>query len=255
MVAGHEFKPRILGFLCNWCCYAGADLAGVSRYQYPPNIRVIRLMCSGRVDPAFILRAFSNGADGVFMGGCWPGECHYITEGNYEAITVMHICRKLLELIGVNPERLRLEWVSASEGIRFAEVITDFTGKLKELGPLGTGKGIDQNGLKFKLEAVKNLLPYIKLVERERLRVRFETEQEYNEFFSSDEVNRLFHELIVDKLTMSQIMVLLRERPLSTGEISEILDLNPSEVSRHLTSSARQGLVRFDESLKRFAPA
>ena len=255
MVAGHEFEPRILGFLCNWCCYAGADLAGVSRYQYPPNIRVIRLMCSGRVDPAFILRAFSNGADGVFIGGCWPGECHYITEGNYEAITVMHICRKLLELIGVNPERLRLEWVSASEGIRFAEVVTDFTGKLKEFGPLGTGEGIDQNGLKFKLEAVKNLLPYIKLVERERLRVHFETEQEYNEFFSSDEVNRLFHELIVDKLKMSQIMVLLRERPLSTGEISEILDLNPSEVSRHLTSSARQGLVRFDESLKRFAPA
>ena len=255
MAARHEFEPRILGFLCNWCCYAGADLAGVSRYQYPPNIRVIRLMCSGRVDPAFILRAFSNGADGVFMGGCWPGECHYITEGNYEAITVMHICRKLLGLIGVNPERLRLEWVSASEGIRFAEVVTDFTGKLKEFGPLGTGEGIDQNGLKFKLEAVKNLLPYIKLVERERLRVHFETEQEYNEFFSSDEVNRLFHELIVDKLTISQIMVLLRERPLSTGEISEILGLNPSEVSRHLTSSARQGLVRFDESLKRFAPA
>jgi F420-non-reducing hydrogenase iron-sulfur subunit len=255
MVAGREFEPRILGFLCNWCCYAGADLAGVSRYQYPPNIRIIRLMCSGRVDPAFVLRAFSNGTDGVFIGGCWPGECHYITEGNYEAITVMHICRRLLELIGVNPERLRLEWVSASEGIRFAEVVTDFTNKLKELGPLGTGEGIDKNGLKFRLEAVKNLLPYIKLVERERLRVRFETEQEYNEFFSSDEVRRLFQELIVDKLAMSQIMVLLRERPLSTGEISQILGLSPSEVSRHLHSSARQGLVRFDESLKRFAPA
>ena len=255
MVARREFEPRILGFLCNWCCYAGADLAGVSRYQYPPNIRVIRLMCSGRVDPAFILRAFSNGADGVFIGGCWPGECHYITEGNYEAITVMHICRKLLELIGMKPERLRLEWVSASEGIRFAEVITDFTNKLKEFGPLGTGEGIDQNGLTFKLKAIKNLLPYIKLVERERLRIRFKTEAEYNEFFTSDEVHRLFHELIVDKLAMSQIMVLLRERPLSTGEISEILGLEPSEVTRHLNSSARQGLVRFDESRKRFAPA
>jgi F420-non-reducing hydrogenase iron-sulfur subunit len=255
MVASHKFEPRILGFLCNWCCYAGADLAGVSRYQYPPNIRVIRLMCSGRVDPAFILRAFSNGTDGVFIGGCHLGECHYVTEGNYEALSVMHICRKLLELIGVNPERVRLEWVSASEGIRFAEVITDFTGKLKELGPLGTGEGIDENGLKFKLEAVTNLLPYIKLVERERLRVRFETEEKYEEFFTSDEVDRLFHGLIVDKLAISQIMVLLRERPLSTGEISEILGLNPSEVTRHLTSSARQGLVRFDENQKRFAPA
>jgi len=255
MVAGHKFKPRILGFLCNWCCYAGADLAGVSRYQYPPHIKVIRVMCSGRVDPAFILRAFSNGTDGVFIGGCWLGECHYVTEGNYDALSTMHLCRKLLELIGVNPERLRLEWVSASEGIRFAEVMTDFTEKLKELGPLGTAEGTEENGLKFKLEAVKNLLPYIKLVERERLRVRFDTAEEYKEFFASDEVDRLFHELIVDKLAMSQIMVLLRERPLSTGEISEILGLNPSEVSRHLHSSARQGLVRFDGNQKRFVPA
>ena len=255
MVVEHEFKPRILGFLCNWCCYAGADLAGVSRYQYPPNIRVIRLMCSGRVDPAFILRAFLNGTDGVFIGGCWLGECHYITEGNYEALSIMHLCRKLLEHIGVNPERLRLEWVSASEGIRFAEIMTDFTKKLKELGPLGTSEGIDKNGLKRKLEAVNKLIPYIKLVERERLRVPVKTEEEYHKFFTSDEFNRLFNELIVDKLEISQIMLLLRERPLSTGEISEILGLNPSEVSRHLNSSARQGLVRFDESQKRFAPA
>ncbi len=251
MVVRYDFEPKILGLLCNWCCYAGADLAGVSRYQYPTNIRVIRVMCSGRVDPAFVLRAFSNGTDGVFIGGCWLGECHYITEGNYDAVSMMHLCKKLLGQIGVNPERLRLEWVSASEGIRFAEVITDFTKKLKELGPLG----IDENGLKLKLEAAKNLVPYIKLVERERLRVHFATDEEYNEFFTSEEVDRLFHELIVDKLAISQIMLLLRESPLSTGEISEILGLNPSEVSRHLKSSAREGLVRFDESQKRFAPA
>ena len=255
MVVRHEFEPRILGFLCNWCCYAGADLAGVSRYQYPPNIRVIRVMCSGRVDPAFVLRAFSNGIDGVFIGGCWLGECHYITEGNYDALSMMHLCKKLLEQIGVNPDRLRLEWVSASEGIRFAEVITDFAKKLKELGPLGIGEGRDVNGLKLKLEAAKNLVPYIKLVEREKLRVHFDTEDEYNKFFTSDEVDRLFHELIVDKLTISQILLLLRERPLSTGEISEALGLSPSEVSRYLSSSAREGLVGFDESRKRFVPA
>jgi F420-non-reducing hydrogenase iron-sulfur subunit len=212
-------------------------------------------MCTGRVDLAFIFRAFSNGTDGVFIGGCWPGQCHYITDGNYDALSMMHLCRKLLEHIGVNPERLRLEWTSAGEGIRFAEVITDFTKKLKELGPLGVGEGIDENGLKLKLEAVKNLVPYIKLVERERLRVHFDTEEEYQEFFTSKDLDRLFHELITDKLAISQIMLLLRERPLSTGEISEILGLNPSEVSRHLNSSARQGLVRFDESQKRFAPA
>ncbi|MGB2956725.1 MAG: hydrogenase iron-sulfur subunit [Anaerolineales bacterium] len=255
MVVGHEFKPRILGFLCNWCCYAGADLAGVSRYQYPPNIRVIRLMCSGRVDPAFILRAFSTGTDGVFIGGCWLGECHYITEGNYDALSIMHLCRKLLEHIGVNPERLRLEWVSASEGIRFAEIMTDFTEKLKELGPLGTSERIDENGLKLKLEAVNKLIPYIKLVQTEKLRVPVRTEEEYHKFFTSEEFNRLFKELISDKLVISQIMLLLEESPLSTGKISEIVGLNPSEVSRHMNSSSRQGLVRYDANRKCYALA
>ncbi len=255
MVTRHKFEPKILGFLCNWCCYAGADLAGVSRYQYPPNIRVIRLMCSGRVDPAFILRSFSNGIDGVFIGGCWLGECHYLTQGNYQALSMMHLCKKLLKQIGVDPERLRLEWVSASQGIRFAEVVTDFTKQLKELGPLGIDEGSNGNGLKVKLEAAKSLIPYIKLVERERLRVHFDTEEEYNKFFTSDEVERIFRELIADKLTMRQILLLLRERPLSTGEISETLELSPSEVSRYLNSSARQGLIRFDEGQKRYAHA
>lgn len=196
----------------------------------------------------FILRAFSNGTDGVFIGGCWPGECHYLTEGNYLALSIVHLSRKLMEHIGVNPERLRLDWVSAAEGGRFAEVMNDFTKKLKELGPLGKGEGIDESKLRFKLEAVQNLIPYIKLVERERLRVPLKSESEYNKFFTSDEFDRLFHELIVDKLAISEIMLLLRQKPVSAGEISETLGLNPSEVSRHLHASARQGLVRFDES-------
>ena len=209
-------------------------------------------MCTGRVDLAFLHRAFSNGIDGVVIAGCLLGECHYITEGNYGTLSMTLLFRKIMEHIGVNPERLRLEWISASEGMRFAEVMNDFSKKLKALGPLGKGEGIDKDGLKIKLEAVKNLIPYIKLVERERLRVRFDTVEEYDEFFSSDEVNKLFQELIVDKLEMSQIMAFLREKPLSTGEISEILGVDPSEVSIHLNSSTRQGLVRFDESQKRF---
>ena len=212
-------------------------------------------MCTGRVDLAFILRAFSNGIDGVVIAGCLLGECHYITEGNYLALSNVHLFRKLLEHIGVNPERLRHEWVSASEGMRFAEAMNDFSKRLKALGPLGKGEGIDENGLKFKLEAVKNLIPYIKLVERERLRVNFDTEKEYDEFFTSNEFDRLFQELIADKLEISQIMALLRERPLSTGEISEILGVDPPEISNHLNSSARQGLINFDESQKRFVPA
>ena len=212
-------------------------------------------MCTGRVDLEFVLRAFSNGMDGVFIGGCRLGECNYITHGNYHALNMVLLCRKIMEHIGLNPERLGIEFMSSGDGMLFTEVVNDFVKKVKELGPLGKGEGIDENELKLKLKAVTKLIPYIRLVERERLRVHFDTVEEYKEFFASEEVDRLFHELIADKLAISQIMLLLRERPLSTGEISEILGLNPSEVSRHLNSSARQGLVRFDESQKRFAPA
>ena len=254
-MAVHEYKPRILGFLCNWCSYAGADLCGVSRYQYPIGIKVIRVMCSGRVDLEFVLRAFANGNDGVLICGCWLGECHYITEGNYDALSMMHLGKKLLEAVGLDPERLRLEWVSASEGIRFAEVVTDFTGRLKELGPIGSGEGVDKSALKLKLEAIRQLLPYIKLVEREKLRARFDDKAEYEKFFSSNEMKSLFNELIVDRLAISQIMVLLQEQALSTGEIASSLGMSASDVSKHLNSSARQKLVRFDEKQKRYALA
>lgn len=250
-----EFKPRILGFLCNWCCYAGADLAGVSRYQYPPNIRIIRLMCSGRVDADHILRAFSKGVDGVFIGGCWLGECHYITEGNYDALSMMHLCRESLKKVGINQERLRLEWVSASEGIRFGEVITDFTEQLRRMGPLGKGEGIAAGALKLKLEALTKMVPYAKLVEREKLRVRFDSQEAYDSYFASDELHNLFDGFVGDKLALSQIMLLLRDKPHTTLEISEALGLNPSEVSRHLNVSTRHGLIRFDQGLKHYALA
>jgi len=160
-----------------------------------------------------------------------------------------------MEHIGLNPERLRIEFMSSAEGTRFTEVTNDFVKKVKELGPLGKGEGIDENGLKFKLEAATKLIPYIKLVERERLRVPTKSEEAYNAFYNSDELNRLFSELILDKLAISQITSLLRERPLSTSEIAEILGLSSSEVSKHLNSSSRQGLVRYDESRKCYALA
>jgi coenzyme F420-reducing hydrogenase delta subunit len=211
-------------------------------------------MCTGRVDPAFIFRALSNGADGVYVGGCWPGECHYTTEGNYHALGTMLIVKKLLKHIGLNPERLRLEWVSASEGIRFAEVMNDVARKVKEIGPLGKGEGIDESTLKFKLEALKNILPYIKLVERERLRVPFNTVEEYNKFFDSDEVEKIFQEMILDKLAVSEIMLLLKEKSLTSREISEALGLNSTDVAKHLSNSVRQGLVRIDENQKVLLP-
>jgi F420-non-reducing hydrogenase iron-sulfur subunit len=212
-------------------------------------------MCTGRVDPAFVLRALADGADGVIVGGCWPGECHYTTEGNYHALGMMHLTRKLLKHIGVNPERLRVEWVGASEGVRFAEIMNDVAKKVRELGPLGQSEGIDAATLKAKLESVKKLLPYIKLVERERLRVPFDTVEEYTKFFASEDVDRLVRELIVEKLEMGEIIALLKEKPASTGEISKQLHLTAPEVARHLKSSAKAGLVRYDEGKKRYTLA
>ena len=130
-----EFEPKIIGFLCNWCSYAGADLAGVSRIQYPPNIRIIRVMCSGRIDPAFILEAFKDGADGVLVGGCHlPSDCHYIS-GNFKALRRISLIKKVLGELGIEPERVRLEWISASEGDKFAAVVRDMTEQVKKLGP------------------------------------------------------------------------------------------------------------------------
>ena len=212
-------------------------------------------MCSGRVDLSFVLRAFSNGMDGVFIGGCHLNECHYITDGNHHAFGMVQLCKKLMECVGISPERLRIEQMSAGEGIRFAEIMNDFSRKLRELGPLGKTEGTDTDRLKFRLQAVVKLIPYIRLVERERLRVHFDTAEEYEKYFQREEINKLIRELIADKLAISQIMTLLREQPRSTGELSELLGLSAAEISRYMSSSARQGLARFDESQKRFVPA
>jgi F420-non-reducing hydrogenase iron-sulfur subunit len=130
-----EYEPKLVGFLCNWCSYAGADLAGVSRFQYPPNLRVIRVMCSGRVHPAHILEAFRDGADGVLVAGCHiPTDCHYIS-GNFKAQRRIAMVKRLMEQLGIDPERLRLEWISAAEGDKFAKTIREMTEDLKRLGP------------------------------------------------------------------------------------------------------------------------
>jgi len=129
-----EFNPKILAFLCNWCSYAGADLAGVSRIQYPPNVRVIRVPCSGRVNPLFILRALQQGLDGVLVSGCHPGDCHYLT-GNYFARRRFAVLARLLEFCGLEPGRVQFSWVSASEGQKFAEVVRKVTEDVRKLGP------------------------------------------------------------------------------------------------------------------------
>jgi len=129
-----KFEPNIIGFLCNWCSYAGADLAGTSRIKYPPNIKSIRVMCSGRVDPVFILEALRKGADGVLVAGCHPGDCHY-QSGNYKTNRRIRLLKKLLSEMAIDPKRVRFEYISASEGQKFAQVVTDFVDELKKMGP------------------------------------------------------------------------------------------------------------------------
>lgn len=212
-------------------------------------------MCSGRVDLGFVLRAFYKGIDGVFIGACRLNECNYITQGNYHALRVTHICKKLLEYMGINPDRVRIEFMSSGEGTRFARVVADFTKKIRELGPLGEGDGLDKDTMSVKLKAALSIVPYIRLAETERLRLPKMPEDQYEEFFASEEGQRLFEELIGERLSIAQIMILLKERAMSTAGIAEKLGLSPSQVSKYLSNSSKMGLVRYDMDQKRFAHA
>lgn len=133
------WNPRIVVFACNWCSYAGADTAGVSRIQQQPFFRMIRVMCSGRIQPAFVLRAFEKGADGVLVSGCHFGDCHYVF-GNHRAVELFEKTKRVVQLLGLEDERLRLEWISAAEGVRFAQVVNEFTDQIRQLGPSPIGR-------------------------------------------------------------------------------------------------------------------
>lgn len=143
-MSSETFNPKLVGFLCTWCSYTGADLAGTARMTYAPNMRIIRVMCSGRVDPQFVLKAFKEGADGVLISGCHLGDCHY-QEGNYNALRRHRLLTKMLEQLGIEKERFRLEWVSAAEGAKFQKVCDEFTEEIKQLGPLNWNGGVNEH--------------------------------------------------------------------------------------------------------------
>jgi len=191
-------------------------MAGVSRLQYTTETRLIRVMCSGRVDPAFVFRAFANGMDGVFIGGCRLNECNYITHGNYYALNMTLLCKKILEHIGLNPDRLRIEFMSSAEGSRFAEVMGEFGDQVHKLGPIGEAEGIEQSELKVKLAEITKLIPYIKRVKNEKLASRLEKPEEYDNFFTMDEVEQLFSEVVsyyIDPEKCQACMICARRCP------------------------------------------
>ncbi len=153
-------------------------------------------MCSGRVDPEFIFRAFANGMDGVFIGGCILNECNYITHGNYQALNLVLLCKKVMEHIGLNPDRLRIEYMSSGEGMVFVDVVNDFIRQIKELGPIGKAEGISEDELKIKLAEVRKLIPYIKIVKKDKLQARLESKEEYDGYYTSEEIEKLFSEVV-----------------------------------------------------------
>jgi coenzyme F420-reducing hydrogenase delta subunit/predicted CopG family antitoxin len=238
------FEPKVLGFLCNWCSYAGADLAGVSRIQYPPNMRVIRVMCSGRVDPVFLFKALLTGIDGVFVLGCHPGDCHYL-EGNYEAEKKFKMVQKFLKIVNFD-KRVRLDWVSASEGARFAQVVTEFIESIREQGPSPlSGENIDQE-LFNNLKAMENAVSSDRiraLVGRQRKIT--EVENEYGEKVSIEEFNKIFDEAIHDEFVRQRILLSLSNKVLSVKDLAVELKLDPSEILENMLTLKSRGEIDY----------
>ncbi len=240
------YEPKIIGFLCNWCSYAGADLCGVSRYQYPPYIRNIRVMCSTRIDPYILISIFRSGADGIFVGGCHPGDCHYIT-GNYHTKNKIELTKRLLREAGFDPERLHLEWVSASEGERFSKVITEFTQKISELGPnpvrppTSNQKIIDnlasaeQAAIEFRLRALVG--KEYKITTVGNVYGDLKTEEEWDEMFDL---------AIKNEFIRKQILNLTGKQPYSVIDLAKELDQPTDKILEHIVYLRKNNLVAMD---------
>ena len=234
-----KFEPKIAAFLCNWCSYAGADLAGVSRMQYPPNIRVIRVMCSGRIDPKIVLEALASGIDGVLVAGCHPGDCHYIS-GNYMAEYKIKETVRILKRLKIKPEfsrRLRLEWVSASEGQRFAQVVDEFIEQVRELGPNPSRRPVkDTLQRKFvRITTAQDMVasPRIRtLISKERELI--EDGNVYGEKRSESDFDLLMDEVIDAEFIRNQILEVVKDEPMSVKEIAKSMNFPTDTILKHV---------------------
>jgi F420-non-reducing hydrogenase iron-sulfur subunit len=245
-VSKGEFEPKIIGYLCNWCSYAGADLAGVSRFQYPTNLRVIRLMCSGRLDPMVVLETFIQGADGVLVGGCHIGDCHYI-DGNHHAKRKIWLTRTILERSGFEPDRLRLEWISASEGDLFAEVVTEFTDQIRKLGrsPIA--------GKKPDMEVLERIRAAKQVVEDFRIRAliskdfKLTTEGNvYGEVLEDDYTQEVILEAMEAEYTRNQIILHTQDTPMSVKELATAIEVPTPNVLNHVVRLRQKNLLTLD---------
>ena len=234
-----DFEPKIIGFLCNWCSYAGADLAGISRIKYAPNVRIIRVLCSGRVDPSLIVTAFEKGADGVLVTGCHPGDCHYIS-GNYQAEKKVENTRKILKAAGVDEKRLGLEWISAAEGQRFADIINEFTEKIRSLGPSNVDP---QKIVAAREEASDFRVRWLVGRENDML----EGGNAFGEETTREEFENFMDDVIETQYVRSSILTALRDEPLSVKDLSETLKIPSDVVLKNLVQLSKGQRVQIVE--------
>lgn len=240
------FEPKIIAFLCNWCSYAGADLAGVSRYQYPTNTRTVRVMCSSRVDPTLIIEMFIHGADGVLVGGCHLGDCHYIT-GNYYTEKKIKLAKKLLKKAGFDTQRLRLEWVSASEGERFSKVVADFVNEIKTLGPSPVGGDEPDVNILEGLFVAKNAVRDFRLRSLVAREIQLtEKGNVYEKKLSQEEFDTLIDSVIEDEMNRQKILLMTIDGPYSVLDIASKIKLSPERVLQHIVTLKDRGLVVVD---------
>jgi coenzyme F420-reducing hydrogenase delta subunit len=249
-----DFKPKIAGFLCNWCSYAGADLAGVSRLQYPPMVRIIRVMCSGRIDPYIVLEAFLHGVDGVFIGGCHPGDCHYL-EGNYNAERKIKMAKRLLKKTGLEPERLRMEWISASEGQLFAELMKEFTTQIQDLGPTPLNGANPNQKIMTKLFAAKEAASDFRLraIVAKEYKIVVKEGNVYGEFKSQEDWDEFLDDAIEMEYELKRILGLTKNNPLSVKDLGEKIDLPTDKILEYIVFLKGKNLISLD-SIDGFTP-
>jgi F420-non-reducing hydrogenase iron-sulfur subunit len=238
-----DFEPKVIGILCNWCSYAGADLAGVSRFQYPTNFRTLRVMCSTRVTPHIVLEMFKSGVDGVLVGGCHPGDCHYIT-GNYYTEKRMAMAKSLLKTVGLEPERLSLNWVSASEGKRFADLVTDFVETVRRLGPSPVAAS---ERLQKRLEvAVDTAQSYrLRLLNGREIGL-VQTGNVYDKIIDVNMLDAIIDRALKEEFERNFILRLTKDKPLSVKEMAKELDAPTDEVLEQVVALRSKNLIAMD---------
>jgi F420-non-reducing hydrogenase iron-sulfur subunit len=241
--AAGGFEPKIIGFLCNWCSYAGADLCGVSRYQYPANVRPVRVMCSTRISPHLVLDIFKAGADGILLGGCHLNDCHYIS-GNFYTEKRVRLMWKLLEDAGVDPKRLRLEWVSASEGEKFSKVVTEFTETIRNLGPIQVKK---DEALRSRVAAADEASDTFRLRALVGKELGLEkTGNVYGNKLEQTELEKLIDSATKEEFERALILELSKDKPRSVKDLGKMMEVPTDRVLRHIVVLRQKNLLSMD---------